>query len=479
MIRTRLAPSWWFTSAVGLRPIKYPERMTTPSRREGASTRNLVSRIALALAVTVGLSACDAGPPHADGPDISSTLVGNNVWHIPSEAAWQVTGEAGLQFLRVGGIAYDNALAPNSLLDMWVQEAFDMGAEPQLQVSRFGTPEEAAKLVAHFNVDTDRPVVYWGIGNEPFCRVVTPESAAQVAEYWKPIAAAMKEVDPTIKIFGPNECDFYEDYYGELFSGDGSASDISGKVPGEDYYYTDGVAWHLYVGYPPEEIGIDALTTTGFQEYRSRIERTRALVDQANAANDRTGADALEWGIGEFNGRGGARVCSFENGQMIASVYGAIMEFGGSYGALWSIQESGGQCHGSDHGFLSLTLEPRPSYWHMQMVSHYFSGTYQAVASSTETVRAFGSVDRGDGRVTAMVMNIDTSSTLTCSIGLAEGAEASGTCGLAMPVGLDTTTDFDIGPSTTMVLVFDLDGALVSTVTYSADDNAPVVRSVS
>jgi hypothetical protein len=432
--------------------------------------------VGITITAAIALSGCQSGPPYADGPEISSTLVGINAWHLPTDAAWEVTGEAGLQFLRVGGIAYDNAMAPDSLLDSWVQEAFAMGAEPQLQVSRFGTPEEAAELVAHFNIGTERPVTYWGIGNEPFCRAITPESAADVAEYWKPIATAMKEVDPTIKIFGPNECDFYEDHFRALFSGDGSDTDISGKIPGEDYYYVDGIAWHLYIGYPPEEIDIDGLTTAGYENYRARIEQTRTLVDDINAANDRTGADALQWGIGEFNAKGGPRACTFENGQMIAAVYGAIMEFGGSYGALWSILENGGQCHGADHGFLSLALEPRPSYWHMQMVSHYFSGSYTSVTSPTEAVLAFGSVDRDAERVTAMVMNIDTSSTLTCSVGLAEGAEPSGECGLAMPVGLDAATEFEIGPSTTMVLVFDLEGTLVKTVTYSAGDQAPAVE---
>ena len=63
----------------------------------------------------------------------------------------------------------------------------------------------------------------------------------------------MKAVDSSIKIFAPDECEYFDAYYESLFKGDNSAVDVSGKAPGQSYYYVDGVSWHSYIGYPPEK----------------------------------------------------------------------------------------------------------------------------------------------------------------------------------------------------------------------------------
>lgn len=443
--------------------------------------RTRASLVLTLLIATVTLTACgEPGPPYADGPEISTLLVGNNVWASPTEKTWEATAQADLRIVRIGGIAFDDNVPGDVLLDAWVREIRDMGAEPLIQVSRYDTPEEAARLVAHFNEGTEESVTYWSIGNEPFCGDATAQTAVEVAAYVKPIATAMKEADPTIKIFGPDECDYYEEYYRALFSGDNGPADISGLIPGTDQYYVDGVAWHRYIGYPPAETPIDGLTTEGVDNFVERIQQTRALVDNANAAQGRTGDHALEWAIPEFNAKGGERVCSFENGQMIALVYGAIMEYDGLFGALWSLQESGGSCTGTDHGFLNARNEPRPSYFHMQMVSRYFAGTYVAAQSTSEAVRTYGAVDRDLDRVTVMLLNIDTEDSASCTVVLDTATDVSGGCTVTLPVGVvDASAEVTLAPQTTVVLVFDLAGKLVSTVTYQKDSEAPIVDEVS
>ena len=74
------------------------------------------------------------------------------------------------------------------------------------------------------------------------------------------------------------------------------------------------------------------MTTAGANDFLIRIQRTKDLIDKANAAQRRVGVDALQWGIGEFNSSDGRMVCLFENGQMFAQVYGYIMKYGGTYG---------------------------------------------------------------------------------------------------------------------------------------------------
>ena len=236
----------------------------------------------------------------------------------PDARIWGIASQAELRIVRIGGTASDQYMPPNEMLSGWVNAIKAMGAEPMIQVS-------------HFN---------------------GAEAAAEVASTNKPIAAAMKAVDPTIKIFAPDECDFYDAYYAALLRGDDSATDISGKVPGQNYYYNDGVSWHRHVGYTPENIEIERLTTAGANDYLVTIQKTRALIDKVNTARGRLGTDALQWGIGEFNSSEGRRVGSFENGQMFAEVYGYIMKYGGTYGATWSMYENGGKCFGTDYGFV-------------------------------------------------------------------------------------------------------------------------------
>src|SRR5680860_152988 len=101
-----------------------------------------------------------------------------------------------------------------TLLD-WVKKIQALGAEPILQVSQYQAAEAAADLVRFFNIekpDGVAPIKYWNIGNEPWLQAKRPPldtMGAFVEAYFKPIAAAMKAVDPTIKIYGPDFCDYF------------------------------------------------------------------------------------------------------------------------------------------------------------------------------------------------------------------------------------------------------------------------------
>ena len=429
----------------------------------------------LAPLILLGLSACDASPenagateiPAAAGPEISTLLVGNNVWLNPSDQVWDVTGQAQLGLVRIGGIRYDNEMPSTSQLTEWVDRIKSIGAEPMLQVSRHDGPAAAAALVQHFNVDSGNRVTYWNIGNEPHCGENTVAAAADVAAYIKEIAPAMKAVDPSIRIFAPDECDFLGTYYGALFSGNGDASDVSGRIPGADYFYVDGVSWHRYVGYPPANLQTRDLPTAGAQDFAVRIERTRELIDAANAARGRTGDDALQWGIGEFNSSEGGRVCSFENGQMFAQVYRYVMKYGGTYAATWSMFENGGRCEGTDYSFVNSDMTPRSSYYHLQMISRHFSGYYLDGTSNTEGIRAFGAFDPERGRIAVMLLNVDADQDHTCILRLNTRPATSDACQINIPAERDVEHELTLDRQSTFVTVFDLEGNPLSTERYA------------
>ena len=389
----------------------------------------------------------------------------------PDSRVWDISARAGLKIIRIGGIAFDQSMPSNEMLKAWVDNIKRLGAEPMVQISRSGGPEAAAAVVKYFNVDTKDPVRYWNIGNEPYCNKAAETTAADVAGYIKPIATAMKAVDPTIKIFAPDEC-YIEAYYDELLSGDNVPADISGKVPGQEYYYVDGVSWHLYAGYPPENIDIAHLPSAGAAAFLDHIRKARALVDRANEAQGRTGEAALQWGIGEFNSSDGPRVCSFENGQMFAQIYGYIMKYGGTYGATWSMLENGGRCLGTDYSFINADMTPRPTFYHMQMISENFSGNYLDGMSSVEAVRAFGAVDVQAGRIAVLLLNVDTARGYDCILRL-DDATGTGECRVNIPAGLPVEMKQAIGSQTTMVLIFNLQGKLIKTITYAKTGTSP------
>ena len=204
---------------------------------------------------------------------ISPLLVGTNVWYIdPSQQVWDLTKESGVTSIRIGGHKYDDEMPSNAQLGRLGYRIQKMGAEPIFQVSQYATSETAADLVRFFNVElaTGKAIKYWNIGNEPWLQNDKPDLTtvgAMVENYFKPHAMAMKAVDPSIKIYGPDLCYFIDEAMNDLFGG---KNDISGKIPGENYYYCDGISWHRY----PQDENID-LAYDGIEDFRVAIVKSQ------------------------------------------------------------------------------------------------------------------------------------------------------------------------------------------------------------
>lgn len=337
-----------------------------------------------------------------NGKKISPILVGTNVWYInPTDEVWELTAESGVSSIRIGGHAYDRKMPSKEQLIDWVKKIQSIGAEPILQVSQYAPSKDAADLVRLFNVNlvTGKPIKYWNIGNEPWLQNDKPELSkvgAMVEAYFKPRAEVMKAVDGTIKIYGPDFCYYIDEAIKDLFGG---KNDITGKVPGKDYYYCDGLSWHRY----PQDTNIN-LAYEGIEDFKKSIIKSKAKVDSVNILHDRTGDKTLGWGIGEYNAKGGPQVHTWENGQMFGGVLNLCMKYGATFATSWSMFENDGNRKGTDFSFIDGTnMTPRPSYRHMQMIAKNFSGTYVDGKSSLEDVITFGSVDRN--KISVMIIN--------------------------------------------------------------------------
>jgi hypothetical protein len=401
---------------------------------------------------------------NANAQQISPNLVGTNVWYSElSEQVWKLTSECGVKTIRIGGHAYDKKMPSNETLLEWVKKIQAMGAEPVLQVSKYEPAGVAAALVKLFNIEKHEgiaPVKYWNIGNEPWLQANRPEQSkmgALVEAYFKPIAAAMKSMDSTILIYGPNECDYME-YYDDLFGG---KNDITGLVPGHTYYYCDGLTWHRY----PQGNGDPA--TEGANDMLARIVKAKAKTDQINNQHKRAGKNALQWGIGEYNSKGGAVVHTWGNGQMFGAVLGGCMQYGAKFATSWSMFEHSGDRKGSDFSYIDGTnMTPRATYWHMQFVAKYFTGTYLKGIAADTNFMVYGAQD-GD-QLSVMIMNRGFGEPKEYTLYLKDAKKTKPGLNFIVQGKRKGVYKDVIQPRATQVLIFK--GNSVTKINYTSDD---------
>ncbi|MFY0650697.1 MAG: hypothetical protein JXQ96_01625 [Cyclobacteriaceae bacterium] len=426
-------------------------------------------------------------------PKISSFLLGQNYWMDlweQRDVIFPLVRESGVKIIRIGGIGYDHDLSrrSNEEIETWIDDIKGAGAEPMLQVSRFADVNDAVRWVKYFNVETKNRIQYWNIGNEP--NIHRPPGIEAVYDYVVKYARAMKEVDPTITIFVPDDAGYKRDGYVRLCGGD---LDITGEKIG-DTYLIDGFSWHLYAfwyDYARRHV-MDRVQLT----YRPIAQDLRKLMAAADAKHNRQGDQKLKWGIGEFNinvnidvdsdsvkykTTEGVGHQSFLSGQFYAELFGMCMEEEAYYAATWNIHEKGNR-YTNDFGYLDGPMDnptPRSNYWHMWMLAHNFSGEYCQGTSNQAWVKSFGCRDDKGYRV--MLINMYNNRDFEFSLRL-DDQSASQDKALAININADSDTEhFDQIPNqTTVLLSFDNSGKLIKKISYdiqhALDTKEPTVE---
>ena len=98
----------------------------------------------------------------------------------------------------------------NWSIDQYISFCKEMNSEPMISVRLYeSTPEKAANLVKYANVIQKYDVKYWAIGNEP--NLFKNYDTEKFNQEWLSFAKAMKEVDPKIKLIGPEPNQFTAD----------------------------------------------------------------------------------------------------------------------------------------------------------------------------------------------------------------------------------------------------------------------------
>jgi hypothetical protein len=351
------------------------------------------------------------------------------------------------------------------------------GIEPILQVPMDAwtfSAAQAADIVYHVNVTNGRNVKYWSIGNEPDLATGDYQytTAEEVANYLKPFASAMKAVDSSIKIIGPDTAWYNEDII-EGLTTPGGDWDITGKDE-HNRYYIDVISFHYYRGdgYQDRTNVIGALTE--FDGFRDDLAALKIRLANCNSAHSRTGSNALTMAVTEANvnwqnpvsSLSGSDATSFLGGQFWAEILGVSAQQGVDFVTFWSVIE------GNQLGYLGSSGTKRPSYYHFQMMAQNFRGNSIGVVDNQGDVKTFAAKDVD--QVAVLIMNESNTTDMAYSVRL-DNVNPSATLTVKVDAGITATPSTGtIYRESTIMLIFDTSGTLKKKIEYKLNGHANV-----
>jgi hypothetical protein len=436
---------------------------------------------------------------------VTSTFYGQNAWmpdtigdvHNAPEPPvyyagklhqnWGNVQAAGTGLVRFGGIAPDKNMPTNYQYIRMIDSIRAHGMEPIIQVPfcnyRY-TAQQAAAIVQYINVTRGKNIKYWSIGNEPDLGYQF-HTSSQVAAYIRAFSSAMKAVDPSIKILGPETAWFDTQVINGLTT-PGGPDDITGTDP-NGHYYVDYITFHFY-GFDGSETRqnvVDKINMSG--GLKDNLATLNSRIQNCNVAHNRTGLNAVRSGITEANlgyqnpagdNLYGWGSNSFLGGQFIAEMYGAGMKYGVSFVNMWSVIEGGTSA--TNVGYLDgSTGAKKPSYYHYQMMSQNMKGTYLDGTSTIPSVKTFGA-QNGQNTV-VMILNQDQGNNYNYTVKLSTG-NVSGNNSLKITINANINAEYSgsINNQSTVLLVFNGQGTLIKKIDYSlatqaANNQPPVV----
>jgi len=144
---------------------------------------------------------------------ISPLIYGSNYgpWLVVSLDMLPAAYDSGVTILRFpAGSWGDHNDVRSYQIDQFMDFANKVGATAIFTVRLLGgTPEQAAEMVRYTNIEKKYNVIYWSIGNEPTLYNSEVKIFGETYDVnrfnqeWRTFAEAMKKVDPTIKLVGP------------------------------------------------------------------------------------------------------------------------------------------------------------------------------------------------------------------------------------------------------------------------------------
>jgi hypothetical protein len=378
--------------------------------------------------------------------------------------------------VRYGGISPDKNIPTMYQYLRMVDSIRAHGMEPILQVPFWDyrySPQQAAAIVQYINVVKARNVKYWIIGNEPNLSY-SYTTAAQIAAYFKQFASAMKSVDPSILIVGPETASFKQTITNGLTT-PGGPDDITGRDQNGNFYL-DVFTFHTY----PFGNGLSGTRADLIAElmlpgnFHDDLLYLKNRLNACNTFHNRTGNAALTMAVTEANVNYtnsstddlfGYGTYSFLGGQFVAEMYAIGMKCDVNFINLWSVIE--GNSISSNCGYIDkYTGNKQPIYHHFKMMSENMKGSFVNCTKNQVNVKSFGSQDAQE--VCVLIMNEELSVNHTYTVRL-NTATIAGNSTLKINANANIGAEYTdvIQNQSTVLLVFNLAGNLIRKCEYS------------
>ena len=392
---------------------------------------------------------------------------------------WGNIKNSGTSIVRFGGIAADRNMPTNHQYIRMIDSIRASGMEPILQVPfcnyRY-TAQQAADIVKFINVTQGKKIKYWIIANEPDLGY-SYSSASQIAKYFKPFATAMKAIDPSILIIGPELSSFNQTIMDGLTTPNGP-DDITGKDQNGNFYL-DVISFHTYPfnGSQTRDNVVTKLMSPF--NLNDNLVYLNARVAACNAAHQRGGASVLKTAITEANinwqnsasdNLTGNGANSFVGGQFIAEMLCIGMKNNVDFINMWSVVE--GNSTASNIGFIDATnYNKKPAYFHFKLLAENFRGNFLSGITNQAHVKSFGSKDEYETSV--LILNEDQTNGYDYTVRLNNDKVAIST-GLTVNVdaGINKEYTGKMASQSSVLLVFNPAGEIVRKYEYSLQDNA-------
>lgn len=351
--------------------------------------------------------------PNAALGTISPYVLGSNYgpWTAVPADMLAAAFDSGVKVVRFPGGAWGdrNELKPYQVdaFMNFVDQIGTEGADVMINVNlRDGTPEQAAELVRYVNIEKGYGVNYWAIGNEPTLFGEELKITGRADDYdteqfnreYRQFAEAMRAVDPTIKLIGP-ELHQYQPVE------DSNPKDSSGRDWMIEFLKANGdivdvVSFHRYPlpGGSPNGI----FTFEDLQRQSYEWEHTFAYLNGLIA--EHTGRE-IPIAVTEVNTywspavQGDVTPDSHYAAIWYAELLGQAIESDVFMVNHWLLAQAG-----TGHGMIDRA-DVRPSYHTLQLFRKF--GAEQVVAESgVEGVSVYAAL-RDDGALTVIVNNLN------------------------------------------------------------------------
>ncbi len=340
------------------------------------------------------------------GP-INPYVFGTNYgpWTFLNMGARPAAKAAGLTLMRYpGGNWGDQADLMEYQIDEVVALAKELGAEPLIHVRLAnGSIETAVNLLKYANQTKKYDIQYWSIGNEPSlyaqgAALVEGYETARYNQEWRQFAEALRAVDPTIKLVGPDTHQFTAN----LAS---NPKDLNGKDWLEEFLKANGdlvdvVAIHRY---PFPKNMQDLIPTkdellASTEEWDQIIPALRKLITETTGQDKPIGILEINSNWANVSG-GEASPETFYNALWWGDVLGRLIKQRVDMVGQFVLSTAPGS------GELGLFArdDPRPIYYVYPMYRRF--GQELVEASTDKDLVSIYAANRDDGALTLMVIN--------------------------------------------------------------------------